>query len=109
VKPPRRGQIIKINFSPQQGHEQLGYRPALVVSNSQYNKSTGLMLACPITSTVRGHGLEVLLEGTQTIGVVLINQVKALDWKTRGFNPVEQAPSAILQTVFEKLIALLDE
>lgn len=38
----KQGDIIKLNFNPQSGHEQAGYRPALVVSNEvfhQKNKS----------------------------------------------------------------------
>ncbi len=32
------GDIIKVNFNPQSGHEQAGYRPALVVSNDFFIK-----------------------------------------------------------------------
>lgn len=110
MKPPKRGSIVKLNFNPQQGHEQMGYRPALVVSNSRYNAATGLMVACPITSKAKGYGLEVALpDGLETVGVVLVNQVKALDWQARGFNVVEQAPPEVMEEVLEKLIALLDD
>ena len=34
----KQGDIIKINFNPQAGHEQAGYRPAVVVSNNFFNK-----------------------------------------------------------------------
>lgn len=30
----KQGDIIKLNFNPQAGHEQFGYRPAVVLSNN---------------------------------------------------------------------------
>ena len=49
---PDRGNVIWINFNPQSGHEQAGHRPVLVLSPASYNKKTGLMLLCPITSQI---------------------------------------------------------
>ena len=43
----KQGDIIKVNFNPQAGHEQAGYRPALVVSNDFYNQKTTLAGADP--------------------------------------------------------------
>jgi mRNA interferase MazF len=110
VKPPKRGAIIELSFNPQQGHEQAGYRPALVLSNSAYNAATGLMVACPITSQVKGYPLEVVLpDGLRTQGAVLVNQLKALDWQARGYHLIEEAPAEVLEEVLEKIIALLEE
>ena len=36
----RQGDLIKVSFNPQHGHEQAGYRPALVVSNDEFNVRT---------------------------------------------------------------------
>jgi mRNA interferase MazF len=33
----KQGDIIKMNFNPQRGHEQAGYRPAVVISNDFFN------------------------------------------------------------------------
>ncbi|HAI86492.1 MAG TPA: hypothetical protein DCL63_05810 [Firmicutes bacterium] len=35
---PSRGHIVWISFDPQRGHEQAGRRPALVLSQSVYNR-----------------------------------------------------------------------
>ncbi|MBP1592114.1 MAG: type II toxin-antitoxin system PemK/MazF family toxin, partial [Oscillospiraceae bacterium] len=45
------GDIIKVNLNPQRGHEQAGYRPALVVSNDTFNTYAKLAIVCPITNT----------------------------------------------------------
>lgn len=46
----RQGIIIKINFNPQAGHEQAGYRPAVVISNNFLNQKARLSIVCPITN-----------------------------------------------------------
>lgn len=80
---PNSGDIVWINFTPQAGHEQAGYRPAVVLSPFEYNKKTGLMICCPMTTQVKGYPFEVALAGKET-GVVLADQVKSLDWQKRG-------------------------
>lgn len=118
MKPPTRGSIIKLNFNLQSplrpGREQTDYqpraRPLLVISNSRVNTATGMLMVCPISSKAKGYGLEVMLpDGMQTSGVVLVNQVKAIDWRTRGFKLVEHAPQLVMDEVLEKVIALLED
>ncbi|MCD7777284.1 MAG: type II toxin-antitoxin system PemK/MazF family toxin [Clostridiales bacterium] len=56
------GEIIKISFNPQSGHEQVGYRPAVVVSNNDFNKYTKMALVCPITNTNNSFPLHIPLD-----------------------------------------------
>jgi mRNA interferase MazF len=60
---PEAGDIVRLHFDPQAGHEQAGHRPALVVSPSAYNGKTGLMLCCPMTTQVKGYPFEVPIPG----------------------------------------------
>ena len=77
---PDRGDVVWLHFTPQAGHEQAGHRPALVLSPASYNRRSGLMLCCPITSRVKGYPFEVALGGGQELaGVILADQVKSLD------------------------------
>jgi mRNA interferase MazF len=81
---PQRGDVVWLNFQPQTGKEQGGRRPAVVLSNSNYNKVVGLAIFCPITSKVKGYPFEVPLPANFPIaGVVLVDQVKSLDWQKR--------------------------
>ena len=52
---PERGDLVKMSFDPQSGHEQAGWRPALVISPALYNRASSLALVCPVTSRVRGY------------------------------------------------------
>ena len=53
--------LIWIDLSPTLGHEQSGRRPALVLTSTKYNAASGLCVACPITSRVRGNPFEVAM------------------------------------------------
>lgn len=104
---PERGDLIWLNFTPHSGHEQAGKRPAIVLSPSKYNRKTGLLITCPITSKIKGYPFEVAVEGNKISGVVLSDQVKNFDWKTRKAVFIEKASNVILQKVQENLLVLI--
>jgi len=106
---PERGDIVWTDFIPAAGHEQMGKRPALVLSASLFNKTTGLSLVAPVTSRVRGHGFEVLLEGKKIKGVVLCHQIKMIDYDKRGLQFSEKTSSEVISQVLAKVKALLGE
>lgn len=104
---PERGDIVWINFNPQKGHEQAGRRPAIIISPANYNNLVGLAIMCPITNQVKGYPFEVLLsDRMQTLGVVLADQVKSLDWKARQAQFIEKASSDITEQVIAKIMPL---
>ena len=106
---PQRGEIVRVSFNPQRGSEQAGTRPALVLSNSVYNARTGMMLCCPVTSSVKGYSTEVVLpDGLQTHGVVLASQIRALDWRVRSAEVIERVPDKVVEQVLDILIALIE-
>jgi mRNA interferase MazF len=78
------------------------------VTPKGFNKSTQLALACPITSKVKGFPLEVILpEGLITSGVILIFQVKTIDWLERQAKYVESLPAETLEEAIAKLHAMI--
>jgi len=105
---PVRGDIVWINFNPQSGHEQKGRRPALVLSPEEYNKKVGLAIFCPITNQVKGYPFEVLIpEKMKVLGVILADQVKSLDWKTRNTELICRIPEEVTKIVLERIYTLL--
>ena len=96
------------NELQQQGHEQHGYRPVLVISPIRYNQISSLVLACPITSKSKGLKFEVpLSENMKTEGVVLSDQIKTLDWKSRRVKFVETVSTDLIEEVQAKLETLI--
>ncbi|MBI2432526.1 MAG: endoribonuclease MazF [Candidatus Hydrogenedentes bacterium] len=106
---PKAGDIVWIDFDPQSGREQSGRRPALVVSPQAYNAKVGLALLCPVTSRIKGYAFEIpLTHGGPIKGVVLADQVRSLDWRTRRAIFVCEAGPLILQDALAKIVALLE-
>lgn len=103
---PDAGDIVWLQFNPQAGHEQGGHRPALVLSPYAYNRKTGLMLCCPMTTQAKGYPFEVLVAGAQ-VAVVLADQVKSLDWVARKAQRKGKVTPAELSEVRAKLLVLL--
>ena len=105
---PDRGDIVWLQFNPQVGHEQAGHRPALVLSPASYNRRSGLMLCCPMTSQRKGYPFEVVIEvDTDHESVVLADQVKSLDWKVRKAVKKGTASIDVIAETLSKLQTLL--
>jgi mRNA interferase MazF len=99
---------VWLRFDPQAGHEQAGRRPALVISPRSYNKKVGLALFCPVTTRIKDYPFEVSLPlGGEVSGVVLADQIKSLDWRARGAEPVATAPPEVVREVLAKIRVLV--
>ena len=106
---PDRGDMVWLEFTPQAGSEQRGRRPALVISPKAYNGKVGLALFCPITSKIKGYPFEVLLpDGYSVGGVILSDQLKSLDWRTRKAKFIERISSDLMAMVTARVLPLLE-
>src|SRR5436309_14872239 len=95
---PDAGHIIKIDLDPRVGHEQGGWRPALVLSPKIYNRKTGLALVVPITNQVKGYTFEVPLpERSKITGVVLADAIKNVDWQVRNAKYADTASREVMR------------
>jgi mRNA interferase MazF len=105
---PDAGDIIKIDFDPQAGREQAGFRPALVLSPKKYNEFVRLCVLCPITNQSKNWRFEVALpSGHPVTGVVLSDQVKSLSWQDRRSEFVAHCPPEVLAEVRAKIKPLI--
>ena len=98
---PHRGDIVWINFDPQAGHEQAGRRPALVLSDKEYNRRSSLVVLCPITSQFKPYPFVVALPAAllPKARYVLADQVKSLDWRKRDTAYMTKAPASAVEEV----------
>ena len=101
---PDVGDLVKLDLDPPVGHEEPGWRPAIVLSPKSYNRASGLAVVAPITNQVKGYPFEVPLpEGSKVTGVVLVDHVKNVDWKTRRIRYRDKASAQLLNDVRERL------
>ena len=106
---PERGDIVWLNFNPGTGHEQKGKRPAMVISPKEYNEKVGLGLFCPITTKIKNYPFEVKIENDKICGVVLADQIKSLDWKTRKIVFIAKIDTEKVDEIIAKIGVLLFE
>ena len=107
-----RGDIYFVDLEPTRGKEQRGRRPVLVVSRKAFNVHNPA-LVCPITSggasaRLAGFTVSLALTGTQTTGVVLCSQIRALDLRNRRGKRIERAPESVVDEVIAALQDLLE-
>jgi mRNA interferase ChpB len=108
-----RGDIVLVTFNPTTGREQQGEnRPGLVLSSRVFNR-TGMALVAPVTqggNYARDAGFSVSLSGggTQTQGVVLVNQVRMIDLESRGAKKIETACVEIVEEALARLMAIVE-
>ena len=104
---PKRGDIVWLNFSGAEGHEQGGRRPSLVLSPESYNKLIGLVIVCPITQKIKGYTFEVPISIAEVKGVILSDHVKSVAYKERKIKYIGQAQEGIIEEVVQKIRAVI--
>ena len=105
---PEKGDFAVLSFDPRAGHEQKGRRPALVISNTLFNRHTRMAMVCPITSTFRNIPFHVAVpEESSLTGYIMVEQVKSVDYASRRIKFVERAPDFTLDEVLGILDACL--
>jgi mRNA interferase MazF len=105
---PSRSHFIRIDFDPQAGHEQMGNRPALVVSHSQFNQKMGFAVVCPISKTKRQNPFYVKIpQGLKVKGVVMADQVRSLDFRARKATFICDCPNLLIEDVLRRIKPIL--
>ena len=79
-----------------------------MVSNDLFNRHTGLAMVCPITNTDRDIPFHVSIpEDTGLTGLVMVEQVKSVDYVSRKARHITKAPAQLLEEVLGILDAVL--
>jgi len=93
---PRAGDIVWLDFDPQAGREQAKRRPALILTERSYNRASGLVIVCPLTSRRKPYPFALPVTVDQVEGAVLVDQLKSMDWTVRQATFHSKADPALL-------------
>jgi len=104
---PERNDLVWLDFEPKKGKEIGQYRPTLVLTSKEYNKKTGLLICCPISTSVRGHLTEVSVDNLEKPSVVAASLIHTLTWRERKAKFIAKAEDGIIDDVLVRLIPLL--
>ena len=61
----------------------------------------------PITSQIKGYPFEVKIEIEGKLSVILCDQIRSLDWKSRKANFITHLPAIIFEEALEKFKTLI--
>jgi len=104
---PDRKDIVWLDFEPTRGSEIGKYRPALVLSSREYNRKTGLLICCPISTSIRGGATEVPLSRMKSPSVVAASLVQTLAWKERKVKKIVTARQSEFEETLSRLLPLI--
>ncbi len=104
---PDRNHIVWLDFEPTKGKEIGKYRPTLVLSSKIYNQKTGLLICCPISTSIRGGTTEVPINNLDEPSVVAASLIHTLDWRERKVKQITKAHKGVMDEVLMRLIPLL--
>lgn len=104
---PDRNDLIWLDFEPTKGKEIGKYRPALVLSSKSYNRQMGLLICCPVSTSIRGNATEVSVNNLKQPSVVASNLIQTLSWKDREAQYIGQAEEGVMDQVLVRIIPLI--
>jgi mRNA interferase MazF len=104
---PEAGDIAWLDFDPQAGREQGRRRPALVLTDQAYNRSSGLVVVCPLTSKRKPYPFALPVVVDKVEGAVLVDHLKSMDWEARHASFHSKADAGLLSKVRGYIAVLL--
>lgn len=104
---PARRDVVWLDFEPAKGTEIGKYRPALVLSSQEYNHKTGLLICCPISTSIRGAATEVPISNLEEPSVVAASLVQTLSWRERKVKKIIIASQDEFQETLLRLLPLI--
>ena len=106
---PKQGDIVYLDFNPTKGHEQRGFRPAIVVSKDVFNENTNMVMVCPISTNTKEFPTHYCLEDSKKIkGSVFCEHIRSIDFEIRNLQFVEKASENDLISVMMLTSACID-
>ena len=107
---PKQGDLVYLDFNPTKGHEQKGFRPAIVISNNIFNINTKMVMVCPISSNIKEFPTHYYLEDSIHIkGSVFCEHIRSIDYEIRNLKYVEKASENDLLSVMMLVNACIEE
>lgn len=104
---PDRNHIVWLDFEPQKGKEIGKYRPAVVLTSKAYNQKTGLLICCPISTSIRGGLTEVPIDLLEHPSVIASSIIQTLSWKERKVKFIRRTNQEVINQVLDRLLPLI--
>lgn len=104
---PERGDIVWLSFGTGAGREQRGRRPALILSPRVVSERSHLAIVCPLTTRIKGYPFEVPITVRGEPCVLLVDQIRAVDWTKRRMQFLGYANASVISAAVTRVAALI--
>ncbi len=107
---PDRGDLIELNFQPAAGREIDKRRPAIVVTEMEYNRRAGLCLVVPTSTDLTPDTVRVLVPAglLPRPSVAVCDYIKSVDYWERSATLLGRVPQAFFDEVISTVLDLID-
>lgn len=78
----KQGEIWNVFFDPVKGNEQVGNRPAIIISGDTMNENSNLVIVCPLTSSLHYYKGHPIIEPSDENGLELTSEVLVFQIRT---------------------------
>lgn len=95
-----------MDFEPTKGKE-IGKCPTLVLSSKEYNGKTGLVICCPISTSIRGGLTEVSIANLDKPSVVAASLIQTLSWQERKVKFIVEADPDVMRDILYRIVTLI--
>lgn len=107
---PMRRDIVFVDFDPIKGHEQKGFRSAVIISNNPFNQFTKMVIVCPITSNIKEFPTHYCLNDTKKVsGSVLCEHIHSIDYEVRSLKYVEKMSERDFKNVMDLMESCFED
>jgi mRNA interferase MazF len=103
-------EIWLADLDPTEGFEQAGKRPVLIISGNAMNSRSGLVIICPLTSTIKNYAGNIVIMPDDANGLVssseiLIFQVRTIS-SSRLMKKIGRVPKEVHTNVLKNFIKI---
>lgn len=71
----RQGEIWYADLNPTKGSEQAGFRPMVIVSGNLLNTHLRVIIACPLTTKIKGYKGNIILQPDKENNLKKISEI----------------------------------
>lgn len=106
---PHQRDIVFINFDSSLGAEIKKRRPAVVVTNYEFNRRTGFCYVCPISSVKRKAPLyvDLITNDSKVNGQISVHQMRSLDFCKRNIEKRDTCEISCFADILERIEAFV--
>ena len=79
----------------------------MVLSGQEYSRKTGLLICCPISTSIRGGTAEVSIANLDKPSIIAASLIQTLSWKERKAKKIITASQAEFREILLRLLPLI--